>query len=453
MIAPRGMIRDDFAGPGGWSVALAMLGLSDVGVELNPDAARVARAAGFRRWIADVTSDEVRDFLWNLWLYIASPPCQTFSMAGKGSGRQHMSALLRAMHLVADGWTPEEAVTVVGDEALDVRSVLVLEPLLVIREQAPALIAFEQVKEVQPIWDAYAEILRSWGYSVWTGLLHAEQYGVPQTRTRAILTASRVGPVTKPPATHSRYYSRTPEKLDEGVLPWISMAQALTWGMGDLVGFPRLSDGQAEVTIGGVAYRDRYLRPAAAPAQTVTEKARSWQRFMRANAQARSAVRSVDHPAPTIKGRHDTGDRVWLDFGQMEVAGPGSNERVGTRPRPVSEPSATITGARSSYWRPSFNDQSGTPFDPDWPSKRPATVVAGREIVQNPGATANRFNGSTKSRNDGVRVTVQEAGILQSFPADYPWEAAGSKTSQYQRVGDAMPPLLALAVLKHLTSE
>jgi hypothetical protein len=36
--------------------------------------------------------------------------------------------------------------------------------------------------------------------------------------------------------------------------------------------------------------------------------------------------------------------------------------------------------------------------------------------VANPGANANRFNGSKKSRNDGIRVTVSEAGVLQDAP-------------------------------------
>jgi DNA (cytosine-5)-methyltransferase 1 len=79
---------------------------------------------------------------------------------------------------------------------------------------------------------------------------------------------------------------------------------------------------------------------------------------------------------------------------------------------------------------------------------RPAPVIAGRGLVTMPGANANRFNGSTKSRNDGIRVSVEEAGVLQSFAPDYPWQ--GTKTKQHEQVGNAVPPLLQKALTQHL---
>jgi DNA (cytosine-5)-methyltransferase 1 len=69
--------------------------------------------------------------------------------------------------------------------------------------------------------------MREWGYDVKVEILNAEQYGVPQTRKRAILVARRGGPVHLPRPTHSRYYSNNPAKLDDGVKKWVSMGSAL----------------------------------------------------------------------------------------------------------------------------------------------------------------------------------------------------------------------------------
>lgn len=115
---------------------------------------------------------------------------------------------------------------------------------------------------------------------------------------------------------------------------------------------------------------------------------------------------------------------------------------------PGTLPWISMAEALGPDWTPEFNDQSGTAYDARWPWKRPATAVAGRGLVQNPGTTANRFNGATKSRNDGVRVSVSQASLLQSFPADYPF--AGTLSAQFQQVGDAIPPLLAAAILRQL---
>ena len=50
-----------------------------------------------------------------------------------------------------------------------------------------------------------------------------------------------------------------------------------------------------------------------------------------------------------------------------------------------------------------------------------------------------------------VNITVQEAAILQSYPADFRF--AGRKGMQGLQVGNAVPPMLAQAVLEELWKE
>lgn len=421
-----------FAGPGGMSEGLAMLGIQShqaIGIEFEENACRTAEANGHRRLLADVAlldPEEIALTYLNAPVtgFHASPPCQGFSMAGKGKGREDTDLLLRMIRSVADGELfIEAAIAAVRKLANDDKSALTLEPLRWIFSLLPETVTLEQVPAVLPLWEAYAEVLKLWGYSVWTGVLQAEQFGVPQTRKRAILIASRVIEVAAPVPTHSKYHNRTPERMDEGVLSWVSMAEALGWGEGEVMGFPRKYDGLGEsLEIGGEEFRARDLRPVGLPSHTVTSKSRSWKRWYLCptNPRPNAAFRPATAPAPTMAFGHDVPRWMTVD----EVAEYKDSVRAEVEPR--------------------VNNQSGTEFDLAWPAERPAMVVAGREIVTMPGANANRFNGSTKSRNDGVRVTAQEAGILQSFPADYVW--SGGKTRQFEQIGNAVPPLLGAHV-------
>lgn len=218
------MIVDLFAGLGGWDLAATRLGHHPVGVETWQPAVDTRQAAGLTTLQADVATLAWPHRLHGL---IASPPCQTFSAAGKGAGRQALDRVLAgARHLSADPFSDPFD----GAELDDERTRLVLEPLMWTLRHRPQWVAWEQVPTVLPVWEACAEVLAGYGYSAWSGILHAEQYGVPQTRKRAVLIASLDREVGKPTPTHSRYYPRDPGRMDLGVAPWMSMAEALGWG-------------------------------------------------------------------------------------------------------------------------------------------------------------------------------------------------------------------------------
>lgn len=455
---------DLFAGPGGWDVAAGHMGVRSQGIEWDDSACLTRAAANHETVQADVALLDPRDYPSTG--QIASPPCQGFSLAGKGAGREDSIALLQELEVAHTADDINRIIEHLSVKMTDARTLLVLEPLRWALTNKPMWLAWEQVPLVQPIWDACALVLQANGYSVDTRVLTAEQYGVPQTRRRSVLVARNramtgtLGPAKLPTPTHSKYHNRTPERLDAGVPKWVSMAEAMGWGMTrrpyftvaagtasggadpamiggsgarkalneardsgdwalwqdtDLVGFPRKADDRGGVVeIDGVDYRARDLRSADQPSFVVTEKARSWTRFTHMGdvVQAHGAVRHIETPAPALTSSMDNGNFRWV-----------TDDRV--------------------------NNQSGEPYDVTEQINQPASTIAGRDLVAFRGANANRFNGSKKSRNDGIRVTVAEAGVLQSFPDAYPWQ--GTKTQQFQQVGNAIPPLMALAILRSVT--
>ncbi|WP_328446944.1 DNA cytosine methyltransferase [Amycolatopsis sp. NBC_00438] len=136
--------------------------------------------------------------------------------------------MLTFVKAIAGGEEIAEELAQLDDE----RTGLVLEPLRWIVDAGVPYeaIVLEQVPAVLPVWGAYAEVLEGRGYSVDYGILHTEDFGVPQTRRRAILIARRNGEAKLPKPTHRRYYkSQARGEGDQSLRPWKTMGEALGW--------------------------------------------------------------------------------------------------------------------------------------------------------------------------------------------------------------------------------
>jgi len=236
-----------FSGADGWATGMLPLGLRRTkGFEFNHAAVLTARANGHDVVEGDLAAvDPGQHPALGL---IGSPPCQGLSPAGKGEGRNDFAVLRQAIALIRvwrrhggtqhgpyAGLSPEQALEYLATRIRDAKSALILEPIrwaLRMPEQ-PRWIALEQVKTALPIWEVMADLYRDMGYSVWTGVVHMEEYGLGTTRERAILLASLEHDLSDGPTkTHTRYHhsrkhNRKAFAQQQGLLPYVTAAEHL----------------------------------------------------------------------------------------------------------------------------------------------------------------------------------------------------------------------------------
>ena len=214
-----------FAGAGGLEQAARDLGVPGVGIEHEASVCATRRAAGLATEEGDVLTFKPSDFP-SANVLAGGPPCQTFSLAGSGAGRRALTEVLHFMQRMALG----EDVRAPLAQLEDNRMGLVLEPL---RWALAAVdggypyeaVVLEQVPAVLPVWRAVGDVLSGKGYSVVSGVLRAEEFGVPQTRRRAVLIARRRGTAALPKATHQPYGAFA--ALDPALPPCVTMGEAL----------------------------------------------------------------------------------------------------------------------------------------------------------------------------------------------------------------------------------
>lgn len=415
------MIVDLFAGIG-WGCALEQLGLTECGYDLDTDVCATRALHGWPTVQCDLATFEPAD-MGDVDVMIASPPCQDFSMAGK-------RAMLESS-----------------------RGKLVWEPLRYALALRPRILVCEQVAAVLPIWRATGTELAHEGYSWWAGNLSAETFGVPQTRKRAILVARRDGRSPLPPApTHRAYRSGVPREVgDPSLLPWVSMAEALGWGMTERPGMtfaPGTEAGGPDIAGGSGARR------------TIAAERESGRWRLLANDQNRTLATGT-----TTSLRQRSSPARSTVHGSSISARPAPEGVYGRDniTRPIDAPSPVFGTKSGGQWVLRERQTNGATRPDDTPAPtitssadngnfqwhaRPATTITGDDRVALPGHHHPAEGHSSQYGPDPIRLTVEQALVLQSFPPDF--ALAGTKTAQFRQIGNAVAPLFARALLAHV---
>lgn len=274
------------------------------------------------------------------------------------------------------------------------RFVREFQPRVVLIENVPGLISFERGATLEAILVALAEV----GYSPDVRVLYAPHFGVPQTRWRTMIIATRDLPVPPeifptPTRVAPRRVNFTSTWKGKGLVqpPPVDLPSHTTVGeaIGDL---PVLRSGEVYEDLG--------------PYRTAPQN--NYQKRLRVGS---PGVRN--HEAPRLSSLN-------LErFSHIPVGGNWTDIPHDLLPKGMKR--ARKTDHTKRYGRPGPDDLSSTILtkcDPHW--------------------------GAYIHYEQQRSFTVREAARLQSFPDTYTF--LGSRVDQYTQVGNAVPVMLAEAV-------
>lgn len=266
------------------------------------------------------------------------------------------------------------------------------EPKAFVFENVPGLLSFGDGKVFRQIVREFQNL----GYHVEAKILFAAHYGVPQERWRMILLGSQEGAMTHPAPTHwakgrpnfrgGRDYIFQLDDADrEVLLPAITVADAI----GDL---PRLNMGEGAEEVG----------------YTSEEGMSAYSRVMR-----NPTGVTFNHFAARLSKQNSE---------RMKHVPPGGSWRdIPHDLLPSGMQRARRSDHTKRYGRLHPDGLSGTVLtkcDPHW--------------------------GTVFLPDQNRTLTVREAARFQSFPDRYRF--LGSRVSQYEQVGNAVPVLMARAI-------
>ncbi|MFJ7126344.1 DNA cytosine methyltransferase [Streptomyces sp. NPDC098101] len=457
-------ILDLFAGPGGLDVAADALGYRVTGIEWDAGACATRGAAGMDTFHGDVRTYRA-SFFPRARVLTGGPPCQTFTVAGHGAGRRAL------------------------DQVLD----YVEELHRVLRETEGQPGDPQAWLRIFRTWRGIHEELRR--KELEAEAIRHEKRGLEQRRTEARKAMKGRLERQGAPAKEIREFlkglkkPRTVVLVDDELQDLLKVFVGLDDKLAELKDrLEELGDERTGLVLQPLWWViERSRRPGSEPYEAVVlEQVPAvmpvWKRYVEVLSSLgyRTATQLMHTEAfgvpqtrrrAVLMARFDRSDLP-------EGPGPGLLRQVpethelyhrrGTFTRlPKANRSDTLFSEKPEHWismeaaleraekhsvkvrrRPPFSVVSnyGTGGVPEARGRRdhddPSATITGK-------VSRNRVvhKETDKDLEDGLgRFNSAEAGVLQTFPATYPW--SGNDISQ--QIGNAVPPRLALHVLLHV---
>ncbi|WP_215455715.1 DNA cytosine methyltransferase [Streptomyces sp. ATCC 21386] len=381
-ILDKPFVLDLFAGPGGLDVAGHTLDIPSLGIEWDKDACLTRYAAGLETLHADVSAvrrDSFESLPPEINVLAGGPPCQTYSVAGHGAGRKNLNKVKEYIERLTAG-DSDEAIDEDLKTLSDPRTALVLEPLRYALQATRSPNRGKRPYDVI-VLEQVPAVEELWHH--YAKVLH--ETGLPDGTKYKVVVG----------LLDTETYG-VPQKRSRAVL---------------------------------IARREGLDTPSLPAPTHHSYEAKAWNRRNNDDqAPASSQVHqpTFDEDPATVADEHEEvngeGLQPWRSMGEV-LADP-----VGTHPG-----RETPFLVRSNYGSSGIPGRRGVRSD-----QQPAFTVTGR---------ISRFvvfqHLDADIVYEGPRFSMNEAGMLQSFPPDYPW----SGRAQAQQVGNAVPPLFGAHLL------
>ena len=400
------LAADLFCGAGGLSLGFQQAGFSIAFAnDINPDYAKTYQlnhsgTQFFTKSIEDLTAAEVFKTTGigkkAIDLLIGGPPCQGFSI----------NAPMRSLHDDRNHLFEEYGRLVLEG----------IRPKVIVMENVPGMVSLERGRVIRAIY----ELFEGAGYRMRHMILCAAHYGIPQERWRLFFigTILKNVEITFPPPTH---YAPVRANFTGGrELTWLNLIQN--------------GDGKPWLKCAANGHRPKFGGEALLPFVKVRDAIGdlpplhsnegadevAYRQSPRTDYQ-----RAMRGEAPNLYN-HQAGNLSRQNLERLKHIPPGGSWRdIPHELLPKGMKRARRSDHTRRYGRVDPEGLSGTVLtkcDPHW--------------------------GSFFHYDQERAITVREAARIQSFPDSFRFY--GSRVSQYEQVGNAVPPLLARTLAEHI---